>query len=88
MSWAIRMKGPQAWAGWPSDAAVEAEVEAWTLAADAQAQAAAFSRLQDLLWEAVPIAPTGLFRPRTAFRSDLTGVLQAPNPMLWKLRRG
>jgi peptide/nickel transport system substrate-binding protein len=88
VSWAIRMNGANAWAGWPTDDAVEAQVEAWTLAADAEAQAQAFQRLQQLLWEAVPIAPTGLFRLRTAFRSDLTGVLQAPNPMLWNLRRG
>jgi peptide/nickel transport system substrate-binding protein len=35
----------------------------------------------------VPFAPTGLFRLRTAFRRELDGVLQAPSPMLWNLRR-
>jgi len=87
VSFPIRMNGVQAWAGWPEDAGVEAQVEAWTLAVDAQTQAVAMRRLQELAWEAVPFAPTGLFRLRTAFRRDLTDVLQAPNPMLWNLRR-
>ncbi|WP_424810751.1 ABC transporter substrate-binding protein [Roseococcus sp. YIM B11640] len=87
VSWPTRMHGSAAWPGWPEDAAVEAEVAAWIGAADTGAQEAAMRRLQALLWEAVPIAPTGLFRLRTAFRADITDVLQAPNPMLWNLRR-
>ncbi len=83
----IRMHGDAAWFGWPRDAGVEEQVEAWLGAPTADAQAAAMERLQRLAWEAVPFAPTGLFRLRTAFRRDLEGVLQAPSPMLWNLRR-
>ncbi|HEY4250366.1 MAG TPA: ABC transporter substrate-binding protein [Roseomonas sp.] len=84
----IRMHGERAWFGWPSDAGVEAAMQAWTEAADTAAQAAAMTVLQHRAWDAVPFAPTGLFRLRTAFRADLSGVLQGPNPMLWNLRRG
>lgn len=84
----IRMNGAAAWFGWPADAAVEEQVERWTLAPDGAVQADAMARLQELAWEAVPFAPTGLFRLRTAFRADLSGVLQGPNPFLWNLRRG
>ncbi len=84
----IRMHGERAWFGWPIDAGVEAQVQAWIEAPDAAAQATAMRRLQELAWDAVPFAPTGLFRLRTAFRSDLTGVLQGPNPFVWNLRRG
>ncbi len=84
----IRMHGEGAWFGWPSDQGVEAAVQAWIEAPDATAQAAAMERLQRLAWDAVPFAPTGLFRLRTAFRRELEGVLQAPSPMLWNLRRG
>ena len=87
VSFAIRMNGQAAWPGWPTDAGVEEQVEAWIMASDAQAQAAAMKRLQELAWEAVPFAPTGLFRLRTAFRRDLEGVLQGPNPFVWNLRR-
>ena len=87
VSWTIRMNGAQAWPGWPEDAAVEEQVAAWVQAPDIAEQEVAMKRLQELLWDAVPIAPTGLFRLRTAFRADLAGVLQAPNPMLWNLRR-
>ncbi|MBY0335305.1 MAG: ABC transporter substrate-binding protein [Acetobacteraceae bacterium] len=88
VSFVIRMNGAQAWPGWPDDPAVEEQVTAWLDAADEAAQAAAMRRVQELAWESVPIAPTGLFRLRTAFRADLSGVLQGPNPMLWNLRRG
>ncbi len=84
----IRGHGERAWFGWPTDAASEAAVARWIGAADAGAQAAAMAELQAAAWESVPFAPTGLFRLRTAFRRELTGVLQGPNPFLWNLRRG
>ena len=84
----IRMNGATAWFGWPEDAAVEEQVGRWIEAPDGATQADAMGRLQALAWEAVPFAPTGLFRLRTAFRADLSGVLQGPNPFLWNVRRG
>jgi peptide/nickel transport system substrate-binding protein len=66
---------------------VEAEAVRWIEAPDAATQADAMAKLQELAWDAVPFAPTGLFRLRTAFRADLSGVLQGPNPFLWNLRR-
>lgn len=84
----IRMHGERAWFGWPTDAGVEEQVQAWINAPSAEAQAAAMQRLQVLAWDAVPFAPTGLFRLRTAFRADLSGVLQGPNPFVWNLKRG
>ncbi|MCX7372134.1 MAG: hypothetical protein NTW56_06845 [Alphaproteobacteria bacterium] len=69
------------------DAGVEAAVQAWIEAPDATAQTAAMDRLQRLAWDTVPFASTGLFRLRTAFRRELEGMLQAPSPMLWDLRR-
>lgn len=83
----IRMNGGAAWFGWPEDAAVEEQVTRWIEAPDTATQADAMARLQTLAWDAVPFAPTGLFRLRTAFRRDLEGVLQGPNPFLWNLRR-
>lgn len=88
VSFAIRMNGDRAWPGWPTDTAVEEQVEAWINASDTETQDRAMRRLQELAWDAVPFAPTGLFRLRTAFRADLTGVLQGPNPFVWNLRRG
>jgi hypothetical protein len=72
----------------PRDEAIEREVAAWVEAPDAAAQASAMQRLQEAAWQSVPFAPTGVFRLRTAFRAELSGVLQGPNPMLWNLRRG
>ena len=83
----IRGNGERAWFGWPTDAASEAAVEAWIMATDQAAQTNAMARLQQAAWDSVPFAPTGLFRLRTAFRRDLSGVLQGPNPFLWNLRR-
>jgi peptide/nickel transport system substrate-binding protein len=84
----IRMHGERAWFGWPSDAGVEEQVQAWIDAPDAASQAEAMRRVQQRAWDAVPFAPTGLFRLRTAFRADINGVLQGPNPFVWNLKRG
>jgi peptide/nickel transport system substrate-binding protein len=84
----IRMHGQGAWFGWPRDPTVEERIQTWIEAPDEAAQARTMTALQEAAWDAVPFAPTGLFRLRTAFRSDLTGVLQGPNPFLWNLRRG
>ena len=83
-----RGNGEGAWFGWPTDAAAEAAVARWLDAPDAAAQSVAFADLQRAAAESVPFAPTGLFVLRTAFRADLSGVLQGPNPYLWNLRRG
>lgn len=84
----IRAHGAAAWFGWPEDAAIEEQVQAWLAAPDRAGQEAAMAKLQEAAWDSVPFAPTGLFRLRTAFRRELSGVLQAPSPMLWNLRRG
>jgi peptide/nickel transport system substrate-binding protein len=67
---------------------VQAEAVRWIETPDAATQSDAMAKLQELAWEAVPFAPTGLFQLRTALRADLSGVLQGPNPSLWKLRLG
>ncbi len=84
----IRANGERAWFGWPTDPGIEEMVEAWIAAPDAEGQAVAMAELQRRAWDSVPYAPTGLFRLRTAFRSDITGVLQGPNPFAWNLKRG
>ena len=84
----IRGHGERAWFGWPTDPVSEAAVERWIAAPDASTQAEAMAALQAAAWDSVPFAPTGLFRLRTAFRADLSGVLQGPNPFVWNLRRG
>ena len=88
VSFAIRMNGQAAWPGWPTDAAVEEQVTAWIMATDTEAQDTAMRRLQELAWDAVPFAPTGLFRLRTGLRREITDVLQGPNPFVWNLKRG
>ena len=41
---------------------MEEQVQAWVDAPTLEAQAVAMRRLQELAWEAVPFAPTGLRR--------------------------
>ena len=84
----IRGDGPTAWFGWPTDPATEAGIDRWLHAPDAAAQGAEFAAVQRSAWEHVGFAPSGLFVLRTGFRSDLSGVLQGPNPYLWNVRRG
>jgi peptide/nickel transport system substrate-binding protein len=84
----IRGDGPTAWFGWPTDPATEANIERWLYAPNPAAQSEAFADVQRTAWDHVGFAPSGLFVLKTGFRSDLSGVLQGPNPYMWNLRRG
>ncbi len=66
----LRGNGLGAWFGWPSDAKIEA-----LIAADIQEEA----------YSSVPYITIGQFDRPTAYRSNLTGYVPAPLPILWNI---
>ena len=82
----LRGNGTAAWPGWPTAPKVEALRDAW-LAADAAAQPALAQQVQAAAFEELPYIPLGQFFQPTAFRRELTGMLQGPT-LFWNIRRG
>ena len=83
----IRGHGENAWPGWPTIPALEAQRDAWFNAPDAAAEAAAGREMQRIAFEQVPYVPTGMYYQPTAYRRNLTGMLKGQPPLFWNIRR-
>lgn len=83
----IRGHGENAWPGWPTIPAIEAQRDAWFNAPNEAAERAATTEMQRIAFEEVPYVPTGMYYQPTAFRRNLTGMLKGQPPLFWNLRR-
>ena len=83
---ALRGNGDQAFPGWPSSPAIEALRDEWLEASDLSAQRQIAAEIQAQAFIDVPYLPLGTFYPSTAYRSDLTGVLDG-QAIFWNVRR-
>ncbi|PHK93151.1 ABC transporter substrate-binding protein, partial [Pseudoroseomonas rhizosphaerae] len=87
MSPLIRGQGEAGWFGWWKSERAEALTEEWLYATDEAAQRRAAQALGRLGLEEVATIPLGQFTLRTAFRGDLTGLLEGTAPYPWSVRR-
>jgi peptide/nickel transport system substrate-binding protein len=78
--------GGKAWFGWPSSSRIEELREAWFDAPNLEAQRTLAARIQERAFEDLPYYPLGLYYNPTAYRADLTGVLDG-GPFFWNVRR-
>jgi peptide/nickel transport system substrate-binding protein len=83
---ALRGNGDQAFPGWPNSTAIEALRNEWLDAPNLAAQRKSAAAIQAQAFIDVPYLPLGTFYPSTAFRSDLTGVLDG-QAIFWNVRR-
>ena len=83
---ALRGNGKGAWPGWPDDPKIEALREAWFNAPDLAEQKRIAADIQLQAFQSVPFWPLGLAQLATAFRHDITGVLEG-FAKFWNVRR-
>lgn len=83
---ALRGNGVKAYTGWPKCPELETLRDQWLDAADFDARRAIVRRLQEQAFVDVPYYPLGTFYPSTAYRSDLTGVLDG-QAIFWNVQR-
>ena len=84
----MRGQGLGGWFGWWSSPRAEELAEAWLFATDPERQAGLAAELGTHALEDVSFVPLGQFVIRTAFRRDITGILQGSSPYPWNVRRG
>ncbi|WP_426954658.1 ABC transporter substrate-binding protein [Muricoccus radiodurans] len=87
MSPLIRGQGDAGWFGWWKNDRAEELTQAWIEAPDEAAQRRIASELGRLGLEEVATIPLGQFTIRTAFRRNLTGMLEGSTPYPWNIRR-
>ena len=83
---ALRGNGEQAFPGWPRSPGMEALRDRWLDAGDVATQRGIAAAMQAKAFIEVPYFPLGTFYASTAFRSDLTGVLDG-QAIFWNVRR-
>ncbi len=74
-SFPLRGNGVQAWFGWPTSPQLEQLRADWMDAADPAARQHIAEQIQLQVWQDVPFVPLGQISQKTAFRSNISGVL-------------
>jgi peptide/nickel transport system substrate-binding protein len=83
----IRGLGPTAWFGWYKDDTMEMLTTRFVEASTTTERDAIVLEIHKRAFEMVPCVPLGTFQIRTAYRSALTGVIEATGPYFWNVRR-
>lgn len=82
----LRANGANARPGWPSSPQLEDLHTAWLAASDLTTQQQIAAKMQVQAFQDVPYIPIGLTYIHTAYRTDLTGVLNGI-AVFWNVRR-
>jgi peptide/nickel transport system substrate-binding protein len=82
----LRGNGEAATVGWPSSPRIEELRTQWLQAPDLAAQKKIAEAIQLQAFQDVPYIPLGQYFIPTAYRADLTGMLDG-SPVFWNLRR-
>ena len=84
----LRANGDGAWFGWPKDDQLEALRMQWLDATDLEDRQGIAAKLQQRAFEIVPYIPTGQFVNKTAFRSNIKGIVESPALFLmWNVEK-
>jgi len=83
----LRGAGDKSWFGWPSDAKLEELRDAWFNAPTLADQKKVAEEMQKRAFESVPYIPTAQFIIPTAYRSNLSGVINSPVTFIWNVEK-
>lgn len=83
----VSASGDKAWFGWPSDERVEQHIAEWYDAPDLAAEKAAMEGVNRAGMEAVTFLPTGFFMGHAAWRQGVSGIVKAPFPLFWDVKK-
>lgn len=86
-SFALRGLGAAGWAGWYGDETMEALIQTWVLAETPAERDVAADAVQMRAFEMVPFINVGQFEIRSAYRRDLTGIVEGTGAFMWNVRR-
>lgn len=75
------------WFGWPEDAKLEEFRNAYAMAETAEEQKKIAAEMQAYAYDQVIYVPLGQFSRQSAWRKDLTGVVDSPIPIFWNMSK-
>ena len=83
----LKTNGDKAWFGWPKDDKLEELRAQWLKATSMDDRKKIAAAIQQRAFEVVPYLPTGQWLPKTAYRKNLKGLLQAPAYLMWSVEK-
>ncbi|MGI4802263.1 MAG: ABC transporter substrate-binding protein [Janthinobacterium lividum] len=83
----VRGQGQGGYFGWYENAEVETLTRAWLEAEDQAERKRIADQIQTIAFKTVPEIPLGQYVQRTAYRSDVTGILQGPAVLPWNVAK-
>ena len=86
-SFPMRGLGAAGWAGWFGDEKIEELIQAWVLSNGGEERATAADAVQMRAFEVVPFVNLGQFEIRSAYRKNLTGIIEGTGAFMWNVRR-
>jgi peptide/nickel transport system substrate-binding protein len=84
----LRGQGSSGWFGWFSDQTIESLTQQWLQASSDDDRHRLADAIQQEAWDTIPSIPLGKFYIRSAYRSDLVGLLEGTATYSWNVRRG
>ncbi len=84
---AIHTTGPKAWFGWPDNPAIEAMIGDWYAAPDLASEKQQIEKINRASMEFVTFIPTGFFYGYQAWRREVGGIVKAPFPVFWDVKK-
>jgi peptide/nickel transport system substrate-binding protein len=79
--------GAAAWIGWPTDPALEALRERWIDSPDPNEQKRLAGEIQGIALSDVVYVPLGHYLQKSAWRSNVSGILKASSPVFWNIKK-
>lgn len=83
----LKATGADGYTGWPDLPNLEALRSDWLKAATPEDSKAIAADIQTVVYDEVVYIPLGQFKLPTAYRSELTGVIEAPMMVFWNVDR-
>jgi peptide/nickel transport system substrate-binding protein len=83
----LRTNGKKSHFGWPSDDKIEELRVQWLKATTVDERKKLANAIQERAFEIVPYLPTGQWAPKTAYRKNVKGVIEAPAFLMWNVEK-
>jgi peptide/nickel transport system substrate-binding protein len=83
----LRGQGQKGWFGWYKDDQMEDLARAFVEAQTQEEREKLTLAVQQRAFDQVPYVPLGTFQIRSAYRANLTGIIEATGPYPWNVRR-
>lgn len=83
----LRANGRQTWPGWPTDPEAEQMRAQWMAATEKGEQLTIAKKIEAHAFGSIPYVPLGQFQAPSAYRQNITGILKAPMPIAWNVRK-